>query len=217
MSALPAERPRRHRSVTDRGRLVSSATMLDVTLRLSGRTLHIVRQLADCEFCENHAAHTSVAMRPFVQAEIERAFQDPAMRPRLRDLVSADMPPPSAHRSLEAEMLNHVRWLLRTQRLLVVECIEVRRELPDLPRATLKALPRGVPVPLEDIKTWVEIELLDDAGKPVANERYTVKIPEGVIMSGTLDAKGRAKITNIDSGMCDISFPEIDGREWKVL
>jgi hypothetical protein len=188
--------------------------MFDVTLRLPGRNLHIVRRPSDCDFCHNHAAHTAVDPRPSVQPEIERAVRgDPSVFARLRDLVAMHIPLPSAHRVIDAETLKYIGWLLQTERLLVVECIEVRRELPDLPRATLKALPRGVPVPLEDEKTWVEIELLC-AGKPVPHERYRVKVPGGKIEEGALDAKGRARIVNLDDGMCDISFPDIDGREW---
>jgi hypothetical protein len=65
------------------------------------------------------------------------------------------------------------------------------------------------------VKTWVEIELLDDIGKPMGNERYLVKVPECVTKIGQLDTRGWARITDIDPGMCDISFPDIDGREWK--
>ena len=38
---------------------------------------------------------------------------------------------------------------------------------------------------------------------------------EGIKQSGSLDGQGRARISGIDPGMCQISFPEIDGREWK--
>jgi hypothetical protein len=58
------------------------------------------------------------------------------------------------------------------------------------------------------------IELIDDAGNPVPNENYIVVVPEGVKKTGRLDAKGRAYIGDIDPGSCDISFPDIDGREW---
>jgi len=61
----------------------------------------------------------------------------------------------------------------------------------------------------------VEIELLDAIGNPVANEPYLVIVPEGIKQSGSLDGQGRARISGIDQGMCQISFPGIDGREWK--
>jgi hypothetical protein len=189
---------------------------MDVTLRLPGRILHLVGHARDCDACRNSAAHTLVEAREFLQAEIARAVRvDPSLLARLRDVVGMHSALPSAQGVLDAEVLRHLGRLLQTERLLAIECIEVRRELPDLPRKPLKELPRGVPVPLEDEnqKTWVEIELLS-GGKPVPNERYRIKVPGGVIEEGTLDAKGRARIVNLEEGVCEVSFPGIDGREW---
>jgi hypothetical protein len=190
--------------------------MPDVMLRLPGRNLHLVRRAADCEHCGNHAAHRQVEVRSFVQAEIDRAvFGNASVLAAVRDLVAEYVPLPPANRALDAEILKHLDWLLQTERLVVIECIEVRRELPDLPRRPLVPLAaRGRPVPLEDEKTWVGIELLEDTGKPVANTKYIVKGPSGTF-EGTLDAKGLARITNIDPGTYDISFPDIHLREWK--
>lgn len=148
-----------------------------------------------------------------MRLEIESAIRvNPTLFARLRDLVAADVPLQPSH-ATDDEILARIGWLLQTERLALVECIEVRRELPDPLRKPQSAVPRGVPVPLEDTKTWVEIELLA-GGKPVPNERYRVKVPGGVIEEGKLDGQGRARIVNLDDGMCDISFPDIDGREW---
>ncbi len=64
-------------------------------------------------------------------------------------------------------------------------------------------------------KTWIEIELVDDKGKPMAGERYRIVLPDGSQDEAKLDSKGRALISNLDPGECQISFPDIDGREWK--
>lgn len=148
----------------------------------------------------------------------DRACADTSALAGLRDLVERHLPLPAATGVLDAEVLKHVTWLLETERLVVVECIEVRRELPDVDRAPAPPIPppRRRPAPVEDVKTWIGIELLEETtGKPIANARYIVKGPSGTF-DGTLDAKGQAKIADIDPGSYDISFPDIDGREWKA-
>jgi hypothetical protein len=191
------------------------ATMWDVTLQLAGRNLHVVRRAADCDACRNRAAHRPSEIRCVVD-QLERAIRGSASTiSQFRSLVMDFGLLQGAHGATDSEVLRHVRWLLETERLVVVECIDVRTELPELPRKQLpRPTGRGRPVPLEDEKTWVGIELLEDTGKPVANARYVVKGPSGTF-EGVLDAKGQARITNIDPGAYDISFLDIHAREWK--
>jgi hypothetical protein len=60
-------------------------------------------------------------------------------------------------------------------------------------------------------KHWIEIELLDESGKPIAGEPYKVTLPDGsTIADGTLDDKGRARVDNIDPGTCKVTFPNLD-------
>lgn len=66
-----------------------------------------------------------------------------------------------------------------------------------------------------DKKHWIAIELVDEAGKPVPNENYRITLPDGTSVEGTLDKKGRAKITGIDPGTCKVSFPDRDADCWK--
>jgi hypothetical protein len=61
---------------------------------------------------------------------------------------------------------------------------------------------------------WIEIELLDDDGEPVAGAQYEVKLTDGSVRRGSLDDKGRARIDDIPPGMCSVYFPEYDAREW---
>jgi len=62
--------------------------------------------------------------------------------------------------------------------------------------------------------TWIEIVLLDQDGVPVADEPYTLVLPDGGRRSGQLDERGFARVDGIVAGVCDVSFPRIDGREW---
>lgn len=57
---------------------------------------------------------------------------------------------------------------------------------------------------------WIEIELLDDEGKPLAGERYFVELPDGSSLSGTTDGQGRARVEGVDPGTAKVSFPDLD-------
>jgi hypothetical protein len=75
---------------------------------------------------------------------------------------------------------------------------------------------RQAPAPEVRQKTWIEIELLDEKGAPVPSEPYSILLPDGSTRTGNLDALGRARVDDIDPGMCEISFPEIDRSAWRA-
>ena len=64
-------------------------------------------------------------------------------------------------------------------------------------------------------KTWVEFQLIDDNGDPVANAVYMATLPDGSIMEGSLDDEGLVRFEEIDPGQCQFTFPEIHAMEWK--
>jgi hypothetical protein len=57
---------------------------------------------------------------------------------------------------------------------------------------------------------WIEIELIDDAGNPVADELYFVELPDGSSLSGRTDGAGRARVDGVDPGTAKVSFPDLD-------
>lgn len=63
-------------------------------------------------------------------------------------------------------------------------------------------------------KTWIEIVLVDEHDQPVPGIKYRLKITDGSVREGSLDSNGRVRINGIDPGSCEVSFPEIDAREW---
>jgi len=65
-------------------------------------------------------------------------------------------------------------------------------------------------------KSWIEIELVDDEGKPVPGEAYRVTLPDGsTVAEGTLDEKGWARVDNIDPGNCMVTFTKLHKDAWK--
>jgi type VI secretion system secreted protein VgrG len=64
-------------------------------------------------------------------------------------------------------------------------------------------------------KSWIEIQLVDEDGKPVAGEPYRVTLPDGTVADGTLDNKGFARIDHIDPGSCQVTFPNMDQEAWE--
>jgi uncharacterized protein involved in type VI secretion and phage assembly len=62
---------------------------------------------------------------------------------------------------------------------------------------------------------WVEIELVDEAGKPWPAEEYEITAPDGDVYRGTLDANGQAHVAVKTAGACQIRFPKLDMAAWE--
>lgn len=65
-------------------------------------------------------------------------------------------------------------------------------------------------------KTFVEVELLDDANppRPVPNARFRVEFDNGQIFEGTTDDNGKARVDGVPKGKAHISFPDLDAKSW---
>jgi hypothetical protein len=71
---------------------------------------------------------------------------------------------------------------------------------------------------IQTTSDWIEIELVGMDDSPIAGMPYEVVLPDGkTVDRGTLDAKGKAKLTGISTGDCQISFPELDGAAWEDI
>ena len=73
--------------------------------------------------------------------------------------------------------------------------------------------PEPPPRPQRD-KTWIEVQLVNKKGQPVAGARYRLKVTDGSIREGKLDEKGSVRVPGIDPGMCEVTFLDYDGKEW---
>jgi type VI secretion system secreted protein VgrG len=66
--------------------------------------------------------------------------------------------------------------------------------------------------------SWIEIELVDEADKPVPGEPYCITLPDGqTVAEGTLDEKGFARVDGIEPGMCRVTFPQLDEPLWERI
>ncbi len=73
----------------------------------------------------------------------------------------------------------------------------------------------GPPGPTPVKKSFIEVYLVDSEGKPVAGEKYRIKLPDGNTDEGKLDSFGHAEYYGINPGTCEWSFPDRDGNEYE--
>ena len=68
--------------------------------------------------------------------------------------------------------------------------------------------------PADAPTSWIEIELLDDAGNPVADEPYLLVTGDDRSRTGVLNWRGWAREDGIDPGKCKVTFPRL--HEWRA-
>ena len=91
---------------------------------------------------------------------------------------------------------------------------DAQSSFPNEEPSPIKPCPQTEP-PEKPGKTWVEVQLIDMLGKPVAGAKYHVLLPnESQPRIGKLDANGRVNFREIDPGTCMITFPDYDKGAW---
>jgi type VI secretion system secreted protein VgrG len=63
-------------------------------------------------------------------------------------------------------------------------------------------------------KGWIEVKLVDEAGKPVAGERLRITLPDGSVFESTTDDGGLARVDGCEEGNCQVTFPALDEDAW---
>lgn len=63
----------------------------------------------------------------------------------------------------------------------------------------------------------IDLELRDDAGAPVPNEPFVVRLPDGTTRPGVLDGDGRARLEDLPSREVEVAFPKRSGTHWDFL
>lgn len=64
--------------------------------------------------------------------------------------------------------------------------------------------------------TFVELQLVDTDGKPVAFASYRVTASDGTVFSGVLDADGCVRVDGVAQGTCRVTFPEYHADDWSA-
>jgi hypothetical protein len=96
-----------------------------------------------------------------------------------------------------------------------------RVPIPAVPApAVFPERPKSEPPPDKpaEVLTWIEVRLADDEeGSPVADEPVEVIDRDGRVYPLRTNEEGLVRVDAILNGVCEISFPKIDGREWARL
>jgi|HubBroStandDraft_3_1064219.scaffolds.fasta_scaffold15092_3 hypothetical protein len=66
-------------------------------------------------------------------------------------------------------------------------------------------------------RSWIEIQLVGEDGSPIDGVAYEIELPGGKLLAGTLDERGTARVDAVPSGVCKVSFPELDKDAWTPL
>jgi hypothetical protein len=204
-----------------------------------GDRFHLLAGPDDDLCCPDRSTHVRLApLKPVLLSGIVRsARQDRRMMGRLRLLLARYGSTQRVNQFTDAEVIRRISQYLESGRLGVVQCGGSRSwagsgggggagTAAGTAAGNSKSSGSGTasdrndsdyapPPPPKPKKTWVEVELLDWEGNPAANERYEIRLPDGSLQEGRLDASGRARFTGIDPGTCEVTFPEFDGREWR--
>jgi uncharacterized protein (DUF2345 family) len=79
---------------------------------------------------------------------------------------------------------------------------------PDLDGASteMQASP-AVPRKKKGKRSWLELKVVDEKGKPQGNLKYEVTLSDETVKNGTLDADGFSRIDDIPAGTCKVRFP----------
>lgn len=72
--------------------------------------------------------------------------------------------------------------------------------------------PPGEEPPIDEHTLVIEAVLPD--GKPAAFRRYAVTAADGAQRTGILDGDGRVRLDGLAAGDAELSFPDLDGRDW---
>ena len=201
------------------------------TVLIDGARFHVVLsidQAADCFYQRSHRIHESSDSQATRNLMRQLASDSEGMRDVRRFVDAHENTKDLASYSDNTAFTELMAELIASHQLLLVECStsyftyggavseeqETRR--PASRKADSGSGSSDDKVD-EKVKTWIEIKLVDQDGKPVANEKYELKLPDGTLKQGSLDAQGLARVDELDPGTCTVCFPEIDRREWKPV
>jgi len=92
------------------------------------------------------------------------------------------------------------------------DAVRIGKKKPPKPAKAKTQAASAAPV---SKKKWLEIELVDEQGTPMAYTRYLITTASGETQEGTLDADGKARLEDLEPGMYEVSYPDLDPGTWK--
>jgi hypothetical protein len=138
---------------------------------------------------------------------------DPVQIAAMAEFIPSDS---SLQRSSAEENLRQIASQLVSGRLEVIRTPSGRfgSNTPDSGQDRKAQTDRGSRAPKKD--SWIEIYLRDRKGRPIAGEKYQIRLPDGSLQEGVLDPYGHAEYYGINPGMCEVNFPGIPDDKWDV-
>ena len=152
---------------------------------------------------------TRVAAEQYLRAGMDQHGK--TFVPELLDAAGATSPASDDEAMFEAA----VRLLMDGSIVLIVDA-EVPRTLDEPKSTPLTSLIVDPSNPVLNDTGFITIQLVEDSGVPMPNERYLIRPPVDDDLSGRLDANGEAHHAPIAKGDCRVSFPDIDKGDWRV-
>lgn len=70
------------------------------------------------------------------------------------------------------------------------------------------------PAPRPPKRTWIEVQLIGEDNQPIPGVRYRIERPDGSVSEGRLNADGLARVDDLDPGLCNVTFPDLDEGAW---
>jgi hypothetical protein len=165
-------------------------------------------------FLRDGSSHLQILSPSFVREFRDVGAAKEFLRPLLSDVGNAV----TVQRAIgsDDDLVEQLALRIVSEGLQIVSCSERRGGA-----VTVAAQGETTTTPLQDEqakekpaepppKHFIEIELVDDDGKPVPNEAYLIELPDGTKRTGRTDGGGKARITGVEPGTAKVSFPDLD-------
>lgn len=157
--------------------------------------------------------------REVALAELNKVLEGEGGLRRLRTALSHELPAGKTDQMSDHEVVVALADGVAAGRFVLIGFEPRSAWAPVMAPAAGPAGDEAKPPPEEkkDEDAWLEIELLDEGNPPmpIPGAKYVVELKDGTLIEGTLNEKGKARLEGIKGATAKVSFPEIDGAEWK--
>ena len=143
-------------------------------------------------------------------------ISDPINRAILRAIFADISPVGNISGLTDHEIIQQLAWRVARGYIKFVPRVSKRISVGGVPQDDDES-EEASPNQAEE-KTWIEIQLVDEADQPVVRERFQISNSSGaVVAQGYTDAQGLADATNLDPGTYQVTFPNLDGDAWEKI